>query len=90
MASDIAALTDTDRRFLIDAAFDRYFLTNGLFGSVDDGVEICAGLQDAGVDELACLIDFGVDNQLVLNGLDRLGELRREWARRAPVPATAN
>jgi natural product biosynthesis luciferase-like monooxygenase protein len=89
-ASDIAALTDADRRFLIDAAFDRYFVTNGLFGNVDDGLEICAGLQDAGVDELACLIDFGVDNQLVLDGLDGLGELRRAWTRQARVPAVAN
>jgi natural product biosynthesis luciferase-like monooxygenase protein len=90
MASDMAALTDADRRFLIDAAFDRYFLTNGLFGSVDDGVEICGNLQDAGVDELACLIDFGVDYQMVLDGLDRLGELRQAWARMARVPAAAN
>lgn len=88
MASDIAALTDADRRFLIDAAFDRYFLTNGLFGSVEDGVEICGSLQEAGVDELACLIDFGVDSELVLEGLDRLGELRQVWAQK--VPATAN
>ncbi|MFI5591535.1 LLM class flavin-dependent oxidoreductase [Amycolatopsis sp. NPDC051758] len=87
-AGDIAALTDADRRFLIDAAFDRYFRTNGLFGSVEDGVEICGGLQDAGVDELACLIDFGVDSKLVLDGLDRLGELRQAWTQK--VPAAAN
>jgi natural product biosynthesis luciferase-like monooxygenase protein len=88
-ASDIAALTDDDRRFLIDAAFDRYFIANGLFGNVEDGLEICAGLQDAGVDELACLIDFGVEHQLVLNGLEQLGELRQAWAKLGRVPAVA-
>jgi natural product biosynthesis luciferase-like monooxygenase protein len=88
MASDIASLTDADRRFLIDAAFDRYFLTNGLFGSVEDGLEICGGLRDAGVDELACLIDFGVDHRTVLDGLEKLGELRQAWAQK--VPATAS
>jgi natural product biosynthesis luciferase-like monooxygenase protein len=89
-ADDMAALTDEDRRFLVDAAFDRYFLTNGLFGSVDDCMEICAAVQEAGVDEIACLIDFGVDNDLVLDSLDRLRELRQTWARRDRVPAAAN
>jgi natural product biosynthesis luciferase-like monooxygenase protein len=81
-ADDLAALTDEDRRFLVDVAFDRYFLGNGLFGSVDDCLEICAGVADAGVDEIACLIDFGVDHELVLDGLDRLCWLRQAWARR--------
>jgi natural product biosynthesis luciferase-like monooxygenase protein len=90
MVGDIAALTDADRRFLIDAAFDRYFVTNGLFGSVDDGLEICVGLRDAGVDELACLIDFGVDNQMVLDGLDKLGELREACARKLSASVSGN
>lgn len=87
-AADIAALTDDDRRFLVDSAFDRYFLTNGLFGGVDDGMAMCAALHEAGVDELACLIDFGVDHGRVLAGLDDLARLRRAWAEREqPLPA---
>lgn len=85
---DVASLTDADRRYLVDAAFDRYFLTNGLFGSVEDGLEVCAELRDAGVDELACLIDFGVEHQLVIDGLDALGALRRAWGELDRTPAS--
>ena len=81
------ALSDEDMEALLDHAFDRYFETSGLFGSVEDGLEMVARLREIGVDEVACLIDFGVDADTVLEGLKHLALLReRASVVAAPVP----
>lgn len=69
-------LPDRDKDFLISHAFDRYFTTSGLFGTVADGVDMVGGLREIGVDEIACLIDFGVPHDEVLRSLRHLAELR--------------
>jgi hypothetical protein len=35
-------------------------------------------LKDIDVDDLACLIDFGLDTGVALEGLGRLDEVRRQ------------
>ncbi|HEY0532513.1 MAG TPA: MupA/Atu3671 family FMN-dependent luciferase-like monooxygenase [Actinoplanes sp.] len=77
---DLSRLPDKDKAFLISRAFDRYFTTSGLFGTVDDGVEIVRRLDAIGVDEIACLIDFGVPHDEVLASLEHLVELRDRTA----------
>lgn len=74
---DPARLSPADVDFLVRRSFDRYFDTGGLFGTVDDGVKIVEQLRPIGVDEIACLIDFGVPEDTVLAELDKLDELRR-------------
>lgn len=66
---------------LLDFAFERYLSTSSLMGTIDGCEETCGKLESAGVDELCCLIDFGVDPELVLAKLANLDELR---VRRAP------
>ena len=73
---DLDRLPQRDRDFLIARAFDRYFTTSGLFGTVADGAEMLQGLKAIGVDEVACLIDFGVPRHDVLGSLRYLAELR--------------
>lgn len=70
-------LQQRDKDALIAYAFERYFATSGLFGTVGDGVETVRRLEAAGVDEVACLIDFGVPRDHVLGSLRHLAELRR-------------
>lgn len=62
---------------LLDFAFERYFETSGLFGTVADAVEMIDKCKSHGVDEVACLIDFGVEDQRVLDHLPFLNELRQ-------------
>jgi alkanesulfonate monooxygenase SsuD/methylene tetrahydromethanopterin reductase-like flavin-dependent oxidoreductase (luciferase family) len=69
-------LPDRDKEFLITHAFDRYFTASGLFGTVADGVETVNRLRGIGVDEIACLIDFGVPHDQVLRSLEYIAELR--------------
>jgi natural product biosynthesis luciferase-like monooxygenase protein len=60
----------------IQAAVDRYLTTHGLIGSMEHGADMVRRCQAAGVDEIACLIDFGIDTDLALAALPRVVELR--------------
>lgn len=85
-AIDLAAMSDSDMDGLLAFAFDRYFETAALFGTPDSVRPFLHRLREIGVDEIACLIDFGVDEDVVLKGLDGLDVVRRQFDR-APTPA---
>ncbi|MDQ6673653.1 MAG: LLM class flavin-dependent oxidoreductase [Chloroflexota bacterium] len=70
-------LSKEDMDAILDHAFERYFATAGLFGTPESCLATVDRLGDLGVDELACLIDFGVDSDSVLASLPHLDELRR-------------
>jgi natural product biosynthesis luciferase-like monooxygenase protein len=70
-------LSDEDMGALLAHAFDRYFDTSGLFGTPQSCTAMVARLKDIEVDEIACLIDFGVDSESVLQHLGQLDQLRR-------------
>ncbi|MDT3397680.1 LLM class flavin-dependent oxidoreductase, partial [Streptomyces sp. B1866] len=85
--ADPRALPEAELDQLVARAFDRFYDTSGLLGTP----EACTGLLDrltaAGVDEIACLIDFGVAHQRVLDALEHLADLRdlTEQRRRAAL-----
>ncbi|MDG4780097.1 LLM class flavin-dependent oxidoreductase [Micromonospora sp. WMMD961] len=72
---DPAKLRPSDLDFLIDRSFDRYVDDGGLLGAPEKARKVLDRLAEAGVDEVACLIDFGVPTPQVLKGLQYLGEL---------------
>ncbi|HJT64896.1 MAG TPA: MupA/Atu3671 family FMN-dependent luciferase-like monooxygenase, partial [Pyrinomonadaceae bacterium] len=75
---DVAAeLTADDLEALLAHAFDRYYQTSGLFGTPESCLAMIDRLKLAEVDEVACLIDFGVDIDSVLANLVYLDELRK-------------
>jgi natural product biosynthesis luciferase-like monooxygenase protein/amino acid adenylation domain-containing protein/non-ribosomal peptide synthase protein (TIGR01720 family) len=75
---DINANTfhEDDMQVLLDHAFERYFASSGLMGTVDSCLPMIENLKAIGVDELACLIDFGVVADEVLDGLQHLEALK--------------
>lgn len=73
-SSVIESQSDTDD--IIEAAFDRYAKTASLIGSVEDCLKIVSQLKRNGVDEIACLIDFGINKSQVLEGLAYLALLK--------------
>jgi natural product biosynthesis luciferase-like monooxygenase protein len=87
---DPGAVDPDDVRFLVERSFDRYFDSGGLFGTVSDGLAVVRRLARIGIDEVACLIDFGVAEDRVLKSLEYLGELNRscnaESAAQVPAP----
>lgn len=68
-------LGEANRELMWEVAFQRYFQTCGFFGGPDKARKIMAQAADAGVDELACLIDFGIDPVATLESVKRIGEL---------------
>jgi natural product biosynthesis luciferase-like monooxygenase protein len=70
------AVSADDQDAFLAHAFERYFLNNGLFGSPEECQEIIDRVRDMGVDEVACLLDFGLDADSVLDGLRYLNHLR--------------
>jgi acyl carrier protein len=73
------SMSDEDITTIATQAFDRYFHSSGLFGSKSDCWGRLQEVSEVGVDELACLVDFGVDGEHVLKGLEGLDELKSYW-----------
>ncbi|MEY4581578.1 MAG: hypothetical protein RL701_6281, partial [Pseudomonadota bacterium] len=69
--------TPEDMAALLEHAFDRYFETAGLFGTPEHALPIIEQLKAIGVNEVACLIDFGIDPEIVLASLPHLDRLRQ-------------
>lgn len=69
-------LTDEETEALLDHAFERYYQTSGLFGTPESCQELVREIARMGVDEIACLIDFGVDTDLVLKHLTYINDLK--------------
>jgi natural product biosynthesis luciferase-like monooxygenase protein len=69
---DPARLSTEDKEFIVARSFDRYFHDGGLLGSVDKTARVVERFAAVGVDEVACLIDFGLPTATVLDGLERL------------------
>ncbi|WP_441249244.1 amino acid adenylation domain-containing protein [Kitasatospora sp. McL0602] len=61
---------------VVDMAIDRYFESSGLFGSPDTCADLVRQLSQAGIDEIACLVDFGVAPEDVLESLTWVDRLR--------------
>jgi natural product biosynthesis luciferase-like monooxygenase protein len=57
-------------------AFERYYRTSSLIGTPASCMKMVERLKAIGVDEVACLIDFGVEVDSVLESLEHLVVLR--------------
>ena len=75
---------------LLDFAFDRYYETSGLFGDVPQCLAMVDRLKAIGVQEIACLIDFGLSTDTVLEHLPHLNIVREEANLRATPAAPAS
>jgi natural product biosynthesis luciferase-like monooxygenase protein len=65
---------------MLEYAFERYYQRTALMGAPDSCERMVHGVAAAGVDEIACLIDFGLPTPVVLDALEDLDELRRGGA----------
>jgi acyl carrier protein len=77
-------LSAEDLDALLSHAFDRYAQTSGLIGSVDTCLKTIERIKAIDVDEIACLIDFGVETDSVLESLSLLEELKRQVNHKQP------
>jgi natural product biosynthesis luciferase-like monooxygenase protein len=66
-----------EMKSLIDAVFDHYFEQSSLLGTPDKCADVIEKVTAAGVNDLACLLDFGLNHETTMEGLRHLAELRR-------------
>ncbi|MDH4471665.1 MAG: LLM class flavin-dependent oxidoreductase [Fluviicola sp.] len=71
---------------LLELAFDRYWETSALMGTHESCRETVEKLHIIGVTEIACLIDFGIPDDTVFEGLNELNNFRKQFT----VKATEN
>jgi natural product biosynthesis luciferase-like monooxygenase protein len=62
---------------MLELAFERYFDDHSLLGTPEKCATMIARLAATGVNELACLVDFGIDLPSTLASLERLAAIRR-------------
>jgi natural product biosynthesis luciferase-like monooxygenase protein len=72
-------VTEADRETIVSAAFEQYFETSTLMGTPAKCSRVVEQLLAAGVDEAACLVDFGVEADAVLESLRHLNELNEHY-----------
>jgi natural product biosynthesis luciferase-like monooxygenase protein/amino acid adenylation domain-containing protein/non-ribosomal peptide synthase protein (TIGR01720 family) len=85
---DPRSLTPADVDALLEHGLERYVEDGGLFGTPDSCGPVVERVRGLDVDEVACLVDFGVEVEATLEGLRHLDALRGRYAPEpgAPVP----
>ncbi|WP_144383926.1 bifunctional LLM class flavin-dependent oxidoreductase/SDR family oxidoreductase [Streptomyces sp. SAJ15] len=73
---DITALPDEELTQFTGFLYDRFASSRSLIGSPESCLPLVRRLAEIGVDELACLLDFGPPADEVLAGLPHLDRLR--------------
>ena len=86
----VSHLSDPDMNEVLDFSFERYFETSSLFGTVDTCVQMVDRIKAIGVNEIACLIDYGVDTDTVLSQLPLLNELKTRIASQPTTESVAD
>ncbi len=85
---DLGMLDEDELEAILDFAFERYFEESGLFGTIEDALARTEQLKRIGVDEIACLIDYGIAPDTVMEGLKPLAEVLKRA--NAPAELTAD
>jgi natural product biosynthesis luciferase-like monooxygenase protein len=70
------ALSPDARRAVFKLALEKYVRSHSLCCSVDQGRDRVRGFSAIGVDEIACLVDFGVGEGDLLRSLENVDHLR--------------
>lgn len=82
------ALSPVEKTRVLEFAFQRYVRSQSLCGTPESCLPLVRQLAAVGVDEIACLLDFGVTAESVMESLGSLKRLK-ESAGHASSPADA-
>ncbi|NSL85720.1 LLM class flavin-dependent oxidoreductase [Chitinophaga sp. Mgbs1] len=78
--------SEEDMQSLLEHAFNRYVSTASLIGTRATAMEMLKKLSRIGVDEIACLIDFGVGFEDTMNGLENITVLKDSYQQLTTMP----
>lgn len=79
----VASASDADRDTIVAQSLSRYLDRASLIGGVESCLRRAGQFRDLGVDEIACLVDFGVDDTALLEAIPRLNHVREQLMRSA-------
>jgi phthiocerol/phenolphthiocerol synthesis type-I polyketide synthase E len=68
-------LSPSEENTLLSLAFDRFYEHGSLFGPPESCLSTVEKFAAIGVDEIACLVDFGIDYDTTMDGLKHLASL---------------
>lgn len=80
---------ERNQALVVDKAYERYRAGSTLLGTVSNRLEMLSSLYANGVDEVACLVDFGIPHDVVVGGFQRLKKLKEASARFVTAPASS-
>ncbi|MNG10225.1 hypothetical protein D3C84_936830 [compost metagenome] len=72
----VKTMLSQSKESLINFAFEKYFQMSSLMGSKEKCAAMVDRLKQYGVDEIACLLDFGLEVDQIMGGLEHLKELK--------------
>lgn len=73
---DVDELTPELADEVLEASFEKYYHMGSLIGSYEKCLDTVEAVEDVDVDEIACLIDFGIAEEKVLANLEKLNVVR--------------
>lgn len=82
---EVEGITHEDEDALVRLAFEHYFENASLIGTPGKCARMVERLRGVGVDEIACLVDFGLDFDEVMKSLPYVSGLREAYGCAARV-----
>ncbi|MDI5966349.1 MupA/Atu3671 family FMN-dependent luciferase-like monooxygenase, partial [Streptantibioticus silvisoli] len=89
---DLDSMADEDLDFVFERAYGRYCDQRSLIGTPETCAPVVDALREAGADEVAALVDFGVPAARLRDSMTQLDRLRQRYAApetAPPAPAPA-
>jgi natural product biosynthesis luciferase-like monooxygenase protein/amino acid adenylation domain-containing protein len=86
---DLDQLADEDLDYILSSGYERYAQSASLIGTTESCAAVIDQLASIGVSEIACMIDFGIDTQTVLDSLQQLSLLREHYQNARPLEQIA-
>ena len=86
---DMTAMSAKDLDNFVNFLFERFASSRGLIGTPETCFDLLEQLERVGVDEAACLLDFGPNADLILKHLPYLNQLKEHYnlaQKRSPLP----
>ncbi|NPC79102.1 amino acid adenylation domain-containing protein, partial [Pyxidicoccus fallax] len=74
---DVRGLTKEDMEVMLEQGVEHYLKAGGLFGTVEDCERVVERVRSLDVDEIACLVDYGVPLEPTMSSLRHLAVLRQ-------------
>src|SRR6185437_16092609 len=76
---NVDQLSPEDLNYILESGFERHLKTGALIGTPEQCAPIVDRLIASGVNEIGCLIDFGIDTPSVLDSLQHMNVLRAKY-----------